>query len=445
MRTIRFIATLIICTITSFSKTNNIDIKEGFLDNGLKVIVVNLKSNGVIFGGVGYYVGSGDDPRNIVGVSHILEHIMFKGTSNLSGDDLKKTIFVHNKYSNAFTSHDITFFVHLFSKDIIDNNLKIEADRMQNLKIDSKDLAKEKEVVIEERKMRTESDPRTNFMEEAAWKSMYLFSNYSYPVIGYLDQIKSCDKKAVEQHYKKYYKPNNAFVLLVGDITLDEAMPKIKKYFGNIKKGKEHKRERIIDPIDTGLKHTIEHESVQISTHDLNFIYKIDRKYFDNVKKLAILEIAGSILASGEGSVLYQEIVDKRKLSYTIDSYLDIRAFDKGRINISTVFRENQKKDIVESEVLSVISDYVSKYLTKKLFEIEKKKLLDQIEILNDNPQNMGMMILTYLINGYNLDDVKNIKNLINDIKFEDVKSTAEKIFQPGNLILKIYSHPKES
>lgn len=445
MRTIRFIATLIICTITSFSKTNNIDIKEGFLDNGLKVIVVNLKSNGVIFGGVGYYVGSGDDPRNIVGVSHILEHMMFKGTSNLSGDDLKKTIFVHNKYSNAFTSHDITFFVHLFSKDIIDNNLKIEADRMQNLKIDSKDLAKEKEVVIEERKMRTESDPRTNFMEEAAWKSMYLFSNYSYPVIGYLDQIKSCDKKAVEQHYKKYYKPNNAFVLLVGDITLDEAMPKVKKYFGNIKKGKEHKRERIIDPIDTGLKHTIEHESVQISTHDLNFIYKIDRKYFDNIKKLAILEIVGSILASGEGSVLYQEIVDKRKLSYTIDSYLDIRAFDKGRINISTVFRENQKKDIVESEVLSVISDYVSKYLTKKLFEIEKKKLLDQIEILNDNPQNMGMMILTYLINGYNLDDVKNIKNLINDIKFEDVKSTAEKIFQPSNLILKIYSHPKES
>ena len=445
MRTIRFIATLIICTITSFSKANNIDIKEGFLDNGLKVIVVNLKSNGVIFGGVGYYVGSGDDPRNIVGVSHILEHIMFKGTSNLSGDDLKKTIFVHNKYSNAFTSCDITFFVHLFSKDIIDNNLKIEADRMQNLKIDSKDLAKEKEVVIEERKMRTESDPRTNFMEEAAWKSMYLFSNYSYPVIGYLDQIKSCDKKAVEQHYKKYYKPNNAFVLLVGDITLDEAMPKVKKYFGNIKKGKEHKRERIIDPIDTALKHTIEHESVQISTHDLNFIYKIDRKYFDNVKKLAILEIVGSILASGEGSVLYQEIVDKRKLSYTINSYLDIRAFDKGRINISTVFRENQKKDIVESEVLSVISDYVSKYLTKKLFEIEKKKLLDQIEILNDNPQNMGMMILTYLINGYNLDDVKNIKNLINDIKFEDVKSTAEKIFQPGNLILKIYSHPKES
>ncbi len=445
MRITKLITLLILGITVSFSKTSDIDIQERKLDNGLKVIVVNLKSNGVIFGGVGYYVGSGDDPRNIVGVSHILEHMMFKGTRNLSGEDLKKTIFVNNKYSNAFTSHDITFYVHLFSKDIIDNNLKIEADRMQNLKIDSKDLAKEKEVVIEERKMRTESDPRTNFMEEAAWKSMYLFSNYSYPVIGYLDQIKTCDQKAVRQHYKKYYKPNNAFVLLVGDITIDEAMEKVKKYFGNIKKGKEKKRERVIDPVNTGLKYTIEHESPQISTHDLNFIYKIDRKYFDNVKKLAILEIAGSILASGESSILYQEIVDKKKLSYTIDSYLDIRAFDKGRINISTVFRENQKKDVVESEVLAVVCDYVSKYLTKELFEIEKKKLLDQIEMLNDNPQNMGMMVLTYLINGYNLDEVKNIKSLINRIKFEDVKSLAEKIFTKDNLLLKIYSHPQES
>lgn len=345
MKISKFIIVLIISIVTSFSKTNDVDIQERFLDNGLRVIVVNLKSNGVIFGGVGYYVGSGDDPRNIVGVSHILEHMMFKGTKNLSGDDLKKTIFVNDKYSNAFTGYDVTFFVHLFSKDIIDNNLKIEADRMQNLKIDSKDLAKEKEVVIEERKMRTESDPRTNFMEEAAWKSMYLFSNYSYPVIGYLDQIRACNQKNVKQHYRKYYKPNNAFVLLVGDITIDEAVEKVRKYFGNIKRGEEHKRERVIDPVDTGLSHTIEHKSPQISTHDLNFIYKIDRKYFDTVKKLAMLEIAGSILSSGESSILYQEIVDKKKISYTIDSYLDVRAFDKGRINISTVFRENQKKD----------------------------------------------------------------------------------------------------
>lgn len=445
MRLTKFIAGLTFGFMAYTANSNEIDIQEKCLDNGLKVIVVNLKTNGVIFGGVGYYVGSADDPRNVVGISHVLEHMMFKGTKNLNGDDLKKIIFVNNKFSNAFTSYDITFYVHTFSKAFLDTNLKIEADRMQNLKIDSDALAKEKEVIIEERKMRTESDPRTNFMEESAWKSMYLFSNYSYPVIGYLDQIKACNQEEVRNHYNKYYKPNNAFVLLVGDITIDEAVDKVTKHFGNIKRGEEHKRERVIDPVDTGLRHSIEHESVQISTHDLNFIYKIDRKYFDNVKKLATLEIAAGILASGESSVLYQNIVDKQKLSYVIDSYLDIRAFDKGRLNISTVFREGTGKEKVETEVLAIIKDYASKYLTKERFEKEKKKQLDQIDILADNPQNLGMMVLTYLINGYKVDELKQIKSIINSITFEEVQSVVKELFQKNNFIMQIYSHPKES
>ena len=127
----------------------------------------------------------------------------------------------------------------------MDVNLQIEADRMRNLKLDKKDLASEKEVIKEERKMRMESNPLTHYMEESALKSMYLYSNYSYPLVGYMDQIDACNKDEVKKHYKKFYKPNNAFVLIVGDITMKEALPKVKKYFGNIKKGKEHKRVRI--------------------------------------------------------------------------------------------------------------------------------------------------------------------------------------------------------
>lgn len=445
MKITKLLTAFVLGATLSFAKTSDMNIQEKTLENGLKVVVVNLKSNGVIFGGVGYYVGSGDDPRNIVGVSHILEHMMFKGTTKLSGDDLKKIIFTNNKYSNAFTSHDITVYVHLFAKDMLDVNLQIESDRMQNLKIDKDDLDKEKNVVIEERKMRTESDPRTNFIEEASWKSLYLFSNYSYPIIGYLDQIQACDQNAVKAHYTKYYKPNNAFVLLVGDITIDEAVDKVNKYFGNIKKGVEHKRDRVIDPIDTGLRHTIEHESSQISTHDLTFSYKVDKKLFDSVKKLAILEIAVGILASGESSVLSQEIVDKGKYSYGIGSYFDLRAFDKGHFNISTTFRENHTKDEVAAKIFDVVYNYTSKYLTKELFEKEKQKLLDQIDMTKDNPQNVGMMVLTYLINGYNPSELRNIKSILRDITFEEVTSAAKEVFQKSNLVLTTYNHPKES
>lgn len=449
-----FLITTLVCGIqanqakteeSQLTHNSELNIQESMLDNGLKIIVLNMKTNGVIFGGVGYFVGSGDDPRNVVGISHVLEHMMFKGTKNLSGEDLKKTIFICNKYSNAFTSHDITFYVHMSNKSFLDTDLKIEADRMENLKLNDSDLKKEKEVIIEERKMRTESNPITNYMEEAAWKAMYLFSNYSYPVIGYMDQIKACNQTEVRKHYTEFYKPNNAFVLLVGDISMEEAIKKVQKYFGKIKKGAENKRYRVIDPENTGLNWTMERESEQISVHNLNLIYKINRNLFDDIKKLVTLEIAAGILSSGGSSVLHQNIVDKKELSYDVDSMLDIRAFDKGRLNIATVFRENQNDKHVESEMTSIIDDYAEKYLTKELFEKEKEKTLDQIEMFEDNPQNMGMFILTYIINGYKLKEVKEIKNIIKSITFEDVKALSKQLFTKKNRIMRIYSHPKEN
>ncbi len=437
---------LIISLVTSFAKASDkLNIEEATLDNGLKVIVLNTKSKGVVFASVGYFVGSADDPRNVVGISHVLEHMMFKGTKNISGDETNKTVFLYNKYSNAFTSYDITVYIHTSQKSFLDVDLQIEADRMQNLKLDKKALASEKEVIKEERKMRTESNPLINHMEEASWKAIYLFSNYSYPIIGYMDQISACNEKEVKAHYKKFYKPNNAFVLLVGDITMEEALPKVKKYFGKIKKGSDNKRNRVIDPEETGLKHTIEHEASNISVHNLNLIYQLNRKLFDNLKKLMTVEIAAGILGSGMSSILYQNIVDKRQIAYNVDSLMDIRAVDKGRINIATVFKENQTDSDVESEINKIIAEYADKHLTKELFEKEKQKITDRIDMLSDNPQNMGMFIIEHIMNGYKLDDLNEIKDILNSIKFDDVKASAKEIFKHQNKILRIYSHPKRN
>ena len=315
---------------------------------------------------------------------------------------------------------------------------------MKNLALDKDALAKEKEVIIEERKLRTESDPITNFMQESSFKAMYLFSNYSYPIIGYLDQIKACNINEVKAHYKKFYKPNNAFVLLVGDITIDDAVSKVSKYFGGIKKGAEHKRDRVIDPEDTGLSYTMEHEATNISVHNLNLIYKVNRELFDNVKKLVTLEIAAGILGSGMSSILYKNIVDKRQLAYNVDSMLDVRAFDKGRINVATVFKEDQTDSKVEAEMTAIINDFAEKYLTRELFEKEKQKIVDQIDMQLDNPKNLGMFVLSYIMNGYNLSDVSNIKSIAKSIQFEDVKNVAKEVFQKKNRIMKIYSHPKK-
>ncbi len=430
--------------ITTQNNINDdLDISEATLDNGIKIYVIRTNTKGTVSGGVGYFVGSADDPRNVTGISHILEHMMFKGTKNLSGEKLKEISFVCNKNSNAFTSYDITFYIFLCHKSFLDMNLKIEADRMQNLKLDPKELQKEKEVVIEERKMRTESDPFINHMEEASWKAMYLFSNYSYPVIGYIDQIKECGPTEVRAHYEKFYNPQNAFVLLVGDITLDEAIDKVKTYFGMIPAGKRVDRNRVIDPENTGLTHSIEHEDENIKFNDINIVYKIDRNLFDDVRKQTIVELIVGMLSTGSSSVLYSELIDKNKTAYDIGSYLDIRAFDKGRLNISAMFHNDKKVNDVDNAIMQTISDFIDKHLTKERFENEKKKYLDQLEINESDPNLMLMYGVSYITNGYKMSEFKKIRSIIRSITFEETKDIAQKILNKKNRIMRIYSHPK--
>ena len=421
-----------------------LNIQESILENGLKIYVVQINTHGSVDMLLGYNVGSADDQLSTMGSSHFLEHMMFKGTKNISSEKLNNAVEKYNKYTNAFTNCDITCYVHKCNKVFLDIDLKIEADRMQNLALKKEDIEKERQVIIEERKM-ANSNPLTKYVQDAEMRALFLYSNYSYPIVGCIEQIKACDKKSLEKHYKKYYSPNNAFLLFVGDITKDEALAKAKKYFGHIKMGEEIKRERVIDPEYTGLTHSIDHSSKQISIHNLSLTYKINRNLIDTLKKHMIVDIMNSILADGCSSILYQNIVDKKELSYNIGSYLDVRAFDKGTLHISTVFRENTTDQIVEKEINSIVYNFAEKYLTKELFEKEKIKYLDQLDIMKDNPSNVQSLVLSNLVIGYKIEDINNAKKIINSVKIEDVKDVANKILTAENRILRVYTHPKEN
>ena len=425
------------------AKDDTLNIQERILENGLRVIVVNTKSNNSVSFGLGYLVGAGDDPRSCVGISHFLEHLMFAGTKNISENKLKETIGKYNKDTNAFTSYDVTFYHHKCNKFFLDVDMKIEADRMQNLTLKNDLIERERNVIIEERKMRVESDPLTKFMYEGAFKTMFLYSTYSYPVIGYLDQIKSCDKEAITKHYEKFYSPGNAFALFVGDITIDEAVTKTKAYFGAIPQKSKVKRNRAIDPEETGLKYTLDNSSDSIKIRNLNMIYKIDRKFIDSLKDEITVEILVGILSSGDSSVLHKILVDQKELVYTLDTLLDIRAFDKGRINIASVIRDGVDKKIVEKEIEEIVYNFADKYLTEELFETEKKKYIDKIDLAKDSPDTMQMLILTNVCNGRSVHEINELKNIIKSVTFDDVRKMAKLLLTSDNNILRIYSHPK--
>ncbi|MDR1609486.1 MAG: insulinase family protein [Holosporales bacterium] len=423
------------------ANSKKLGIQTATLANGMKVIVLPTSTKGVVSMCVGYFVGSADDPRNVVGISHLLEHMMFKGTTTISGEDLKELLFTYNKDSGAFTGFDITVFEATCSRDLMERNLKIEADRMVNLKLTKDDIDREKNVVIEERKLTTESNPITNYMQEAAWRAMYLHSTYSYPLVGYLDQINACDEAALRAHYDRYYVPNNAFVLVVGDITLDEAVEKAQKCFGSIPAGDDPRRSRVIDPEDTGLRFNIDRESPQISVHNLNIIYTIKRKLISDFRKLMVVDMMVDILACGESSVLYQQIVDKEELAFTLSAYLDVRAFDKARVNIASVARDAKKVDVIDKRISEIIAEF-PKTLTREKVEREKQKYLDQISMVLDNSHSAMMFVLEYLINGYDVGDLDKARDVISSITFEEVVEAAKAVFNPKNRSMRILSHP---
>ncbi|MDR1234149.1 MAG: insulinase family protein [Holosporales bacterium] len=420
-----------------------IDIQEEVLENGLRIVVINTKCKGAVVFGVLYFVGSADDPRSSIGVSHFTEHLMFGGTKNLGSMELKELLGRYNANTNAFTNNDVTCYTHYCRKEFLDINLKIEADRMQNLLLDEDYINREREVIIEERKTRLESDPRQKFMVEAAYKIMYLYSTYSYPVIGYVDQILRCDKATLLTHYNKFYKPNNAVIVLVGDIKLKEAVNLVRKYFGGIQKKDDVKRKRVIDPkqSELGLTYTIEHESEQTSMHDLDTIYNIDRNLINTIKKVIIVEIIQNILAGGEDSILSQNMVDKKELVYVIGSYVDIKAYDKGRFSISTIMREGKNVKTVDAALTELINNFPN-LLTPELFERAKAKMLDCIEMMEDDPEDVMQWCVTNLGNRYRISDIRNVKKILQEITFEEVKQMARTIFTKKNRIMQIYTHP---
>jgi zinc protease len=435
------------CGVITDSECGKLGIKTTTLSNGMKVIVVKTKAKNVVSMCVGYFVGSADDPRSTVGISHLLEHMMFKGTTTIDGDHLKKLLFTYNKSSGAFTSFDITVFWSTCAPHTLDMNLKIEADRMVNLKLSKDAIDSEKKVVIEERKLVMETNPIANHMQEAAWKATFLYSTYSYPIIGYMDQIEACDEDAIHAHYEKYYVPSNAFLLIVGDAEFDEVVRKAEKFFGSIPPGKKPDRARVIEPSDTGLKYDITHESPQIAIHNFNMMFRVQRPLISDLRKLLTTSMAIDIMGGDESSILYQRIVDTDELAFTLATYFDVRAFDAARVNIASVAREAKSVPLIRGKILEIVAALLktppSKKAIEEAVENAKRKYIDQINMALDDTYSIAMIVLEYLINGYGIEDIDSLMDIITDIRPAEVYEAGRSVFDRNNMFMTILSCPK--
>lgn len=206
-------------------------VSEYQLDNGLKLLVKPDNRAPVVVSQVWYKVGSSYEHNGITGISHILEHMMFKGTENLGPNEFSRIIAENGGSENAFTGRDYTAYFQTLEKERLEISFRLEAERMRKLIIDDDELLKEREVVAEERRMRTDDNPRS-LLREAMNAMAFMNSPYHHPVIGWMNDINHYDPDDLRKWYQMWYAPNNATVVVVGDVVPDEVYQLAKKYFG---------------------------------------------------------------------------------------------------------------------------------------------------------------------------------------------------------------------
>lgn len=212
---------------------NATDVQERILTNGLKVLVKEQHRSPVVVSQIWYKVGSSYEPAGITGISHMLEHMMFKGTDNHPAGQFSKIIAENGGRENAFTGRDYTAYFQTLEKSRLAISFELEADRMQNLHLLASELKKELQVVMEERRMRTEDKPRAK-LQEYLMAMAYTNSAYRNPVIGWPEDIENYQVDDLQAWYKKWYAPNNATLIVVGNVQAEEVFKLAQQYFSKI-------------------------------------------------------------------------------------------------------------------------------------------------------------------------------------------------------------------
>jgi len=283
-------------------------ISERTLDNGLKVIVVEDHKVPLATFQVWYRVGARNEPARRTGISHLLEHMMFKGTPKYGSKVFSKLVQKNGGMDNGYTTRDYTTYFQILSSDRIALSVELEADRMQNLTLDPKEVNAERNVVLEERRMRYEDDPQNALFEEvmaAAFKA----HPYGNPVIGWKSDLEAITREDLLGYYRSYYAPDNAFILVAGDVDPGEVLRNVEEHFGGIPKGSGREAVSSVEPRQRGERRVYLRKEAQLP-YVLVFYHAPNFPHRDSYA----LDVLAGIL-SGKSGRLYQNVVYTKKLA----------------------------------------------------------------------------------------------------------------------------------
>jgi zinc protease len=398
------------------------------LDNGMQVLVIPNTKVSAVSHMVWYRVGAIDEPLGKSGIAHFLEHIMFKGTPRYEKGAFSKIISKSGGDDNAFTSYDYTAYYQNISRSKLEMVMDMEADRMDNLLFDKKEILTERDVVIEERSSRVDNKPQSLIAEQMR-SALYRNHPYGTPLIGWKHEIASLTLEDAKDWYEKYYAPNNAILVVSGDITKDELKPLAEKYYGKAKPKEIPKRVNVKEPEPLS--------AINVTLHDEKVAHPEWRRYYlapsqntsDKEHSFPLI-LLSYILGESNTSRLYQNLVVDKQVATSISTYYNDLQLGKSIFTIYAMPSEKSNLKIIEKEIENQIGDIIENGVTKDELERAKKALIAETIYAREDLKTLAYLFGQMMVVGVGMDYANDWEKNVDKVSSKQVQNAAREVLQ---------------
>lgn len=401
------------------------------LKNGMEVVVIPNHRAPVVTHMIWYKVGAADEPRGLSGMAHYLEHLLFKGTPTLAPGEYSKRIRALGGNDNAFTSNDYTAFFESIAVEHLETVMKMQADRMMNTNPPPADFTSEQKVVLEERRQRTENDPKGFFTEQL---KALLFINHPYgiPVIGWEHEVGALAWPEIKSFYQQHYGPNNAILVISGDMTAARLRPLAEKYYGELTPIAMPARNwTSVPPMIAQPQLTLHHADIKQPL--FLRIYRAPSLPQSRNEGHA-LSLLTEILNGGSATRLYKSIVVEQKLATSISFDYDGLKISDGAIWISASPAENISLDTLEKAIDDELRKLIREGVTEQELAEAKIRMQDSAAFARDSLSGPAMTVGQVLAVGLTLDDAEYWPRDIEAVTSTQVQAAATTYLNPDQL-----------
>lgn len=412
---------------------NPLNIESHTLKNGLQVHFCLDQRSPVIYSQIWYRVGSVYEPNGLTGISHMLEHMMFKGTHKMPYGQLEDTVEQLGGEQNAFTSHDFTCYYQYWHKKNLHQSLSIEADRMSNLIFDESLFIKERAVVMEERRLRTDDSPIGLAFE---YLSALVFQKTPRrnPIIGWMEDIEQYQLSDIQRWYKTWYHPNNAHLVIAGDFDTTEALQYIQQQFETMQHDPQqtphHYKIPIRESTRTHRHINLTHSNTQVPTLFMAFVAP-SFKTSENLSEVAALTALNKILTENHSAILNQHLIRQQEKVTEIQSDYDPYALQDTLFYFIALPTPEHTLTDIENTLIVEISNLKTSGIDTKLLSAVKQNILAELTFLQDSLEQKALLI--GMLKCYDLHNshLAQYYHAISTLTPEDVMSVFSKYIDP--------------